>query len=292
MPVVHLVSTGCSQDRNALGILPPCCAPNACIVFARLDLKQLNDEPHQGGQFLWSCGYNGEPDAIHDRRKIKPMYEYARERWANPIFMKIDAVLTSGSCGGLLFVIVACRAGHHRSVATVECLRYELPKRIAGLELHVWHWSYICEAGLFTKAWRNMVIFLRKYFPNRFLELGWDEDPDGCVETSIGLEALHGTIKKVFNTTRYGGALQAYGFIEYHVEGKGERDIFFHTDEIHNWVHVAWDEPPTILRSLIGTLVQFCIGNEQHDPKAVRIFVFPHSLSSDQLARGLSNQFT
>ena len=47
MPAIDLVSTGCAQDDNALYYLPPH-VPNTSLVFARVDVDRLNDEPRRG----------------------------------------------------------------------------------------------------------------------------------------------------------------------------------------------------------------------------------------------------
>ena len=278
MPTVHLISTGCQECHNVLQYVPQR-LPNSKLVFARLDLDRLEDEPRQGGRYLHSWHADGSPSNGR-AHKMQAMYEYASERWVPPIRTKIIQVLrTSASEHGadVVFVIVACKAGHHRSVATVECLSDDMRGTYV---VYVWHWSYICESNMLDRALGNLGWFLETAFPHNFW--AWHEE---LIEESVNLKPWHGTIISVNNSTRHGHRLKAWGNIGYIGHDGGANRIHWHTDEIVNWDRFAYTEPEDILESLRGMLVQFCEGAERRGNVATRIHLFPHSLSSHELVK-------
>ena len=280
MPIpLHLISTGCHQDDNALLYLPSR-IPMASLIFARLDLNREGNEPDRGGRYLETVGCDGNSQRTKRRHRMQAMYEYSFERWVRPV---ADKILHRAQLGGdipAIFVIVACSKGHHRSVSTVEHLLDDFVDK-PQFRVYVWHWSYICETpGFLETAKRFMSRFLKEYFPENFFPF---DDPDVDDQDKL---IQHGIVVTVTDSTAPGGKLRAWGYIEYASRTNGFIKIFWHSDDIVNWHRASGVLDRAVLPSLRGVLVQFTEGVDIYrtwQPKALQIHIFFQWLAADEL---------
>ena len=251
------------------------------IFYAQLSLDRSPLEPRQSGRYLTACSFCGLRQENLRAVTMQPMYAYALTRWVNPILDYIaDAMARRAPPNEHpVFVIIACKGGNHRSVATVEHVADTLPQRIHCC-VFVWHWSYIARSPqAYVQAKAFFQELLEHCFPDLYLPL------HSRVLLDDGNDMRIGVIVNMRDTTRGARRLKGYGFIDYLASGSTIRRCFFHTDNVVNWHRIdAWVENG-VFRELRGALVQFAVAEDAFGqrPSAYQVHIFANCVPAERL---------